>query len=82
GFIVTFVGLALLINYYVTTDVTAPQPPAQPPASQQPTPPQQPSYGSVPPAQTWDAKQWGAPIAGQVPPPPSPYLGEQGKRER
>jgi hypothetical protein len=83
GFIVTFVGLALLINYYVTTDVVAlPQPSAQPPASkQQPMPPQQPGYNNVPPAQTWDAKQWGAPLSDQVPPPPAPYLGEQGKRE-
>jgi hypothetical protein len=86
GFIVTFVGLGLLISYYLSTDLaeptrrpSQPQPPANP---QPPMPPQQPGYGNVPPTQAWDAKQWGAPVSGQVPPPPSPYMGEQSKRER
>ncbi len=83
GFIVTFVGLGLLISYYMSTDLASPRPhQPQPPISQQPQPPQQPGYGNVPPAQAWDAKQWGAPVSGQVPPPPSPYMGDQSKRER
>ncbi len=85
GFIVTFVGLGLLISHYMTTDGAMAHRPAQPqpPTSQQqPMPSQQPGYGNIPPAQAWDAKQWDAPVSGPVPPPPAPYLGEQSKRER
>lgn len=77
GFIVTFVGLALLINYYMTTDLAAPRP-SRPSSTQ---PPKQAGY-NIPTAPTWDAQQWNAPVSGQVPPPPTPYMGEQPKREQ
>lgn len=80
GFIVMFVGLSILINYYMTTDVAVPMPP-----NRQAVPPQQPNQPanySVPAPPRWDAPQWSQPISDQqVPPPPTPYMGEQAKRE-
>lgn len=74
GFIVMFVGLAILINYYMTTDAAAPLPPTQQPNA--------PAHHNGPAAPLWDAQQWNQPTVGQqVPPPPTPYMGEQAKRE-
>jgi|GEM_PF-3198629 len=73
GIVILFVGLGLLLNYYMTTDgASHPQPPSQP---------------QVQPAQSWQppyqpGQPQGQPQQWSVPPAPAPYLGEQGKRER